>query len=283
MRGAHELGDYYDILNVVPDAGHSAIRAAYRRAISRYHPDTWDGDPAHADRISKQINEAYSVLKDNQRRAAYDRAVANSRLPSRAQPRRIGTTHSISSKSSSRTSKGRFGALWAMLGAAAAAFLFTNAHQEQPRFSDGTQQSAFSLAGLNRPGQSLDQVQQGRSTIRRATAVSEPDRVNAVRPEVASGFAGVEWPATLRIDDEDRFTIQLSCASAGGEGSAAYRACYNSFLSEVLSGSGYPLRVPMPHEIIAQIELDCAPNRMDGPAAYNGCLKRASRQLIAHR
>ena len=64
--------DYCRILGVLDDAEDIVIRAAYRALAQRYHPDKWQGDQAEATRRMAEINEAYSVLSDTAKRAAYD-------------------------------------------------------------------------------------------------------------------------------------------------------------------------------------------------------------------
>ncbi len=64
--------DYYRILGVARDAGKDDLKKAYRRLAMQYHPDRNPGD-AEAERRFKELNEAYEVLKDDQKRAAYDR------------------------------------------------------------------------------------------------------------------------------------------------------------------------------------------------------------------
>jgi len=63
--------DYYTILELDRDASPEAIRQAYRRLAKKYHPDVND-EPGAEERF-KEINEAYAVLSDEERRAAYDR------------------------------------------------------------------------------------------------------------------------------------------------------------------------------------------------------------------
>ncbi len=64
--------DYYTILGVSRGADDAAIKKAYRKLAMQYHPDRNAGDDA-AEKKFKEINEAYDVLKDDQKRAAYDR------------------------------------------------------------------------------------------------------------------------------------------------------------------------------------------------------------------
>ncbi|SES82623.1 molecular chaperone DnaJ [Thalassotalea agarivorans] len=63
--------DYYELLGVAKDAGERDIKKAYKRLAMKYHPDRTKGD-AEKEETFKQIKEAYEVLKDDQKRAAYD-------------------------------------------------------------------------------------------------------------------------------------------------------------------------------------------------------------------
>ncbi|RED51430.1 molecular chaperone DnaJ [Aestuariispira insulae] len=64
--------DYYEILGASRDADAAALKSAYRKLAMQYHPDRNPGD-AEAEAKFKEINEAYEVLKDADKRAAYDR------------------------------------------------------------------------------------------------------------------------------------------------------------------------------------------------------------------
>ncbi|WP_426764197.1 J domain-containing protein [Pseudarthrobacter sp. 1G09] len=67
--------DYYAILNVPPDAGRLDIARAYRGLMRTHHPDVGPADPAQGtpDDELLRIMDAYGVLGDPSRRAAYDR------------------------------------------------------------------------------------------------------------------------------------------------------------------------------------------------------------------
>jgi molecular chaperone DnaJ len=64
--------DYYELLGIQRGADDAAIKAAFRRLAKEYHPDRHGGCKENESRF-KAINEAYDVLKDPQKRAAYDR------------------------------------------------------------------------------------------------------------------------------------------------------------------------------------------------------------------
>lgn len=64
--------DYYEVLGVSRTATQDEIKAAFRRLARQYHPDAHPDDPNAAERF-KEVNEAYQVLSDEQKRAAYDR------------------------------------------------------------------------------------------------------------------------------------------------------------------------------------------------------------------
>src|SRR5947209_4704824 len=63
--------DYYEVLQVSPNAGADVIRAAYRRLALRWHPEKNPGNPVAAERMGL-LNEAYAVLSDPPKRKEYD-------------------------------------------------------------------------------------------------------------------------------------------------------------------------------------------------------------------
>jgi molecular chaperone DnaJ len=64
--------DYYATLGVVREANGEDLKRAFRKMAMRYHPDRNPGDK-QAEARFKEVNEAYDILKDDQKRAAYDR------------------------------------------------------------------------------------------------------------------------------------------------------------------------------------------------------------------
>ena len=64
--------DYYDVLGVAKDCDGKALKSAYRKLAMKYHPDQNAGN-ADAEAKFKEVGEAYAVLSDPEKKAAYDR------------------------------------------------------------------------------------------------------------------------------------------------------------------------------------------------------------------
>lgn len=76
FRQGNAVHTHYDTLQVAPTASSEVIRAAYKALIQQYHPDRNPDRTKLATAVTKMLNEAYEVLSDPGRRAAYDSFLA---------------------------------------------------------------------------------------------------------------------------------------------------------------------------------------------------------------
>lgn len=66
------MRDYYEILEVPKDSGQDEIKKAYRRLAKKYHPDL-NPNNSEAEQNFKEVNAAYEILSDEEKRSRYDR------------------------------------------------------------------------------------------------------------------------------------------------------------------------------------------------------------------
>jgi len=94
--GTHAVLDPYATLGVAHSATRAEIRSAYRALVERYHPDRHHGNPLEnlANERMVAINQAYDVLSNPERRAAFDRRGSRSRAR-RAAPASAPTMSSL--------------------------------------------------------------------------------------------------------------------------------------------------------------------------------------------
>lgn len=70
--------NYYELLEISPNASDEVIRMAYKALVKKYHPDSYKGDLGEAQKIMADINQAYDVLSDREKRSAYDETISHS-------------------------------------------------------------------------------------------------------------------------------------------------------------------------------------------------------------
>jgi len=64
--------DFYKLLEVDRNASEAEIKKSYRKMAMKFHPDRNKDNPEAAEKKFKQIKEAYEILSDSKKRAAYD-------------------------------------------------------------------------------------------------------------------------------------------------------------------------------------------------------------------
>ncbi|MBQ9793244.1 MAG: DnaJ domain-containing protein [Clostridia bacterium] len=82
------MKNFYEVLRVRTNASQDQIKRAFISLVSQYHPDVYKGDKLYAERYTAIITEAYSVLKDPDKRLDYDLRHNINQKPSRSQLRR---------------------------------------------------------------------------------------------------------------------------------------------------------------------------------------------------
>ena len=70
-----QIPDYYQILEVGRDATAREIKKAYRKLAKRYHPDKNPERTAFAEKMFREVGNAYNTLQDKRQKSNYDRAL----------------------------------------------------------------------------------------------------------------------------------------------------------------------------------------------------------------
>lgn len=80
--------NYYDILEISPTASEEVVRSAYKSLAKKYHPDTYNGSAEEATRKMTELNEAYEMLSNPEKRMEYDKKLKQQYTDSSAPPQR---------------------------------------------------------------------------------------------------------------------------------------------------------------------------------------------------
>jgi curved DNA-binding protein len=130
--------DYYQIMGVARDAGQDEIKRVYRRLARKFHPDV--SKEANAEDKFKEVQEAYEVLKDPEKRAAYDQLGSNWRQGQEFRPPPDwGRDFEFSSSSFGSAEEGGFSDFFSSL--------FGQRSPFGPRGGSGARSRGFSAAG----------------------------------------------------------------------------------------------------------------------------------------
>lgn len=178
--------NYYEALEVSPKASPEVLRAAYKSLIQRYHPDRHPGDQEAAAR-SRLVVEAYQVLSDTDKRAAYDHQLQRQQASREAASR----PRTVPPAPARRPSRDNHWLLWPVTAVVVLAlWFFWSAFDERP--SAGARGSH--PASNSAPGAAADPAPTGlRGTTPEANArtlpnflenlqVSLPGRANPANP-----------------------------------------------------------------------------------------------------
>jgi curved DNA-binding protein CbpA len=142
----------YAVLNVAPDADPAVIEAAYKALMKKYHPDVLAGEPSADRRKAAEINEAFQILRDPDRRARYDheeRARQDSfRRAAAAKALAAAPPYVVQAP---KRRKSRWPKLIVLLAAALALFLIWN-ESEEVRRAFGSETDAFAAQSPARQG-----------------------------------------------------------------------------------------------------------------------------------
>ncbi len=87
------MESYYEILGIKPKATEREIKVAFIGLVSKYHPDVYSGDKHYAESYTAMLTEAYSVLKDPEKRRDYDLLLSTKRNEDRPKKTRTGENY----------------------------------------------------------------------------------------------------------------------------------------------------------------------------------------------
>ena len=69
--------NYYEVLEISPKASQEVVKMAYKALAKKFHPDIFNGDKDYAENKMKELNEAYEVISNIQKRKEFDQFIYN--------------------------------------------------------------------------------------------------------------------------------------------------------------------------------------------------------------
>ena len=166
------MKDLYKTLGVAEGAEESAIKKAYRKLAKEYHPDVTGDDKKKTERF-KEINEAYAVLGDGQKRKEYDRlkharcaptACPKASMPKRSRARSaVARPRAASSSAATSTSADIFSSLFGGAGRRRTRHPVAGPGAPAPKPWRGRDRPAAGYLRRGRPGHQADDSDRQRS------------------------------------------------------------------------------------------------------------------------
>jgi curved DNA-binding protein len=210
--------DYYQILGVSRDAPEEAIKKAYRRLARKYHPDV--SKESGAEEQFKEVSEAYEVLRDAEKRAAYDQLGRNWQAGQdfRPPPGWQGgqRTHPGAGGFSSRDFSDFFESLFGGAGG-------RSGFSSTGGFADmGGRSGGFASAGQDQTVGLEISLEEAYSGGQRAVQIQAPERDASGRVVNRTRTLNVKIPAGVTNGQKIRLTGQGSTGRGGGSSGDLY-------------------------------------------------------------
>lgn len=233
------------------------------------------------------INEAYSVLRDERSRAAYDLSL---RRPNwiAAERRFVARRHTVPHEPLRR-----FTGLWLTVCATAAAVAVCYSTSDHaPVGFVGRAGTFWPLNSRARAGAASELNERAIGLRIASPEISERERAPSLGPrdiELANStgygeaFYEGDWRGSEGRGLGDRFIDESTCSSAEAKGSRAFQACLSRDLSETLPGAVYMSTNATDDSEIIAAQLACEPLRLENPGMYEGCVDvQLNRRIELH-
>lgn len=108
--------DYYEILQVAPSASDEVVKSAYRALVKLYHPDLKKYPPEICKQKLQELNQAFEVLSDPQKREVYDRKYQERQVLSQSSQRKIFDADQINQEKNGIGRRGFLSSLFESFG-----------------------------------------------------------------------------------------------------------------------------------------------------------------------